>query len=160
MFDWNAFLSRLRTYPTGLHRILAACPSDRVEAAEEQLGSLPDSLEAMVTRFNGAELFIIGLPLVTLLRISSVPPLSPIEWAPRWSIEELTTEWRAGGNDRNNDWAIAMTNYGGLVLLNGKGTIQEWDTGGGSWVVRDVPFADWIEGIMNEGDSLMSESVP
>ena len=41
----------------------------------------------------------------------------------------------AGGRgvNREGDWAIAMTNYGGLILLDKNENIHEWDTGEHRW---------------------------
>src|SRR5437899_892990 len=122
MFDWDAFLVRLRAYPAHFHRILPPCPGERIEAVEKELRELPPTLKEMLRRFNGVELFISGSPLVSLFRISTIPPLPPLEWAPEWCIDTFTRKWRAAGSNRQGDWAIAITNYGGLILLDADGT--------------------------------------
>jgi hypothetical protein len=111
----------------------------------------------MLKRFNGAELFIAGSALVSFFRISTSPPLSPLEWAPEWCIDKFTAQWRAEGTNRKGDWAIAMTNYGGLVLLDADGTVKEWDTGQSKWVSGKLPLEQWIEKMMSEGEAIMSE---
>jgi hypothetical protein len=111
----------------------------------------------MVTQFNGAELFICGAPFVTLFRFSSKPPLSALEWAPGWCIDTFTAQWRAARTDRRFDWAIAMTNYGGLILLDADGAVNEWDTGEGNWITRNLPLEQWIENIIIEGEAAMTE---
>lgn len=157
MFDWDAFVTRLRSYSPGWHRLLSPCPADRIEYIEKELGKLPLTLAGMLKRFNGAELFISGSPLVSFFRISSVPPLPPLEWAPEWCIDSFTAEWRKSGSDRQGHWAIAMTGYGGLVLLDGDGTVNEWDTAENKWSSQRVPLEDWIETVLAEGDVVIAE---
>lgn len=77
MFDWDAFVVRLRAYPFHFHRILPPCPGERIEAVEKEIGELPQTLWEMLKRFNGAELFIAGSPLVSFFRISTSPTLPP-----------------------------------------------------------------------------------
>jgi len=157
MLDWDEFVARLRMQAHGLHRLLEPCPEDRIQSVQKEFGELPLILATMVRRFNGSELFIVGGPLVTLLGISTVPPPPPLEWAPEWYIDKLTAKWRAEGRRRDADWAIAMTNYGGLVLLDSNGSVKEWDTADGRWLSKDRPFKDWIEGIMREGETMVRQ---
>jgi hypothetical protein len=158
MFDWDVLLVRLRAYPSHLHRFLPPCPPERIEAVEKELGKLPTTLKEMLGRFNGAELFCSAGPSVTIFRISTIPPLPPLEWAPEWCIDAFTPKWRAVGSNRQRDWAIAMTNYGGLILLDGDGTIKEWDTGQSIWLVRNLPFSEWIEKEIHEGEIMIEET--
>jgi hypothetical protein len=155
--DWDAFLVRLGAYPTGLHGVLPPCPDERIEAVEKEIGTLPTTLKEMLRRFNGAELFRCPDPFVSLFRISSIPPLPPLEWAPEWCVDTFTRRWRAAGCDRQEDWAIAMTNYGGLVLLCASGTVKEWDTGESRWLVRDMDLREWLDKIVSEGEIIMAE---
>ncbi|HJT23204.1 MAG TPA: hypothetical protein VJ873_01410 [bacterium] len=156
-FDWYIFLGRLRAYPPHFHRTLPPCPSHRIEGAEKELGKLPETLGEMLRCFNGAKLFDAGLPFVRLFGISTMPPLPPLEWAPEWYIDRFTPIWRAAGSGRENDWAIAMTNYGGLVLLDAGGAVKEWDMGESKWLIKDLPFGNWVEKIMSEGEVMMAE---
>jgi hypothetical protein len=158
MFDWDALLVRLRAYPPNTHRTLPACPGERIDAVEKELGKLPTTLKEMLARFNGAELFICGSPLVSVFRISTIPALPRLEWAPDWCIDVFTRKWRTGGSNRQGDWAIGMTNYGGLVLLSADDTIKEWDTGQSVWLSKNVPFGEWIEKVVSEGETMMAES--
>jgi hypothetical protein len=155
MYDWDAFLVRMRAYPTHSHQFLAPCPSERIRAVEDELGKLPAALKAMMERFNGAELFLHSF---SLFRISTTPPLSPLDWSPEWCIDKFTPRWRAAGSNREHDWAIAMTNYGGLILLNGSETVMEWDTGQSIWLLRNLPVSEWIEKVIREGEQIMSET--
>lgn len=158
MFDCDALLVRLRAYPSHFHRILPPCPGERIEAVEKELGKLPTTLNEMLRRFNGAELFISGGPFVSFFRISAIPPLPPLEWAPEWCVDTFTRKWRAAGANRQGDWAVAMTNYGGLVLLGADETIKEWDTGQSVWLSKNLPLGEWIETVFSEGETIMAES--
>ncbi len=40
-----------------------------------------------------------------------------MEWGADWYIDKFTPKWRESGPNRSGDWAIGMTNYGGLLLL-------------------------------------------
>jgi len=152
-FDWGALIDRLRE--CRYHQFLAPSPRDRIAAVEEKVGAMPALLREMLEHFNGAELFIGGLPLLTLFRISTVPSLPSLEWSEEWYIDKLTPKWRASGPNRNDDWAIGMTNYGGLILFNESRGISEWDTGESRWLIREMPFNEWIEKIMKDGEVMM-----
>ncbi|MDX1948696.1 MAG: SMI1/KNR4 family protein [Pirellulaceae bacterium] len=157
MFDWDSLLVRLRTYPSHFHRLLPPTSGERIEEVERELGKLPQTLAEMLMRFNGAELFIAGSPLVSFFRISTSPPLPPLEWAPEWCIDKFTPQWRTAGPNRKGDWAIAMTNYGGLVLLDADGIVKEWDIGESKWVSGKQSLEHWIENVMSEGEAIMAE---
>lgn len=158
MFDWNAFLIRLEQYPPHSHRILPASSCEQIEEVEKEFGKLPTTLKDMMRHFNGAELFISGIPYVSIFRISAAFPLPPLEWAAEWYVDTFTRKWRAENSNRQNDWAIAMTNYGGLVLFDTDETIKEWDTSQHAWLSRNVPFEEWIENIFGEGEATMDET--
>jgi hypothetical protein len=112
----------------------------------------------MLRHFNGAELFEKTGPLVTVFGASTIPPLPPKEWAEHWYIDKYTPSWRAAGEDRENDWAVAMMNYGGLVIVCGDGRVREWDTGQRSWDRRNFDnFDEWFEEILREGDAFLKE---
>jgi hypothetical protein len=155
MFDWDAFLVRLQAYPSHFHRILPPCPEERIEAVEKELGTLPATLKAMLNRFSGAKLFDSSF---NLFGISTNLPPSPLEWSPEWCIDTFTPRWRAAGSNRQGDWAIGMTNYGGLILLNENETIKEWDTGQSTWLSNDLPLGAWIENVISEGEVIMAET--
>lgn len=155
MFDWGALLVRLQAYPPHFHRILPPCPGERIEAVEKELGKLPTTLKAMLRHFNGAKLFDASF---SLFGISLIPPLPPLEWAPEWCVDKFTRKWRAAGSGRQGDWAIAMTNYGGLILLNGNERIKEWDTSQSTWLLKDLPVGEWIEKVISEGEVIMAET--
>jgi hypothetical protein len=89
--------------------------------------------------------------------VSTVPPPDPLEWEPEWCIDVFTPKWRAAGIGRSRDWAIAVTSYGGLILLGANDEISEWDTGQCTWLFKSLPFREWIDHIIGEGEVDMSE---
>jgi hypothetical protein len=155
--NWGSLTDRLREYPANYHHFLAPCPHDRIASAERQLGTVPAILKKMLQHFNGAELFIAAAPLLTLFGMTAAPPLSSLEWGEDWYIDKFTPAWRASGPDRDNDWAIGMKNYGGLILFNESQGISEWDTSERRWLLDKILFGDWIEEILAEGETMMAE---
>jgi hypothetical protein len=156
--DWQDFLRRLRSaYTPGTHRILPPCPLDRIEAVQAEFGALPEDLARMLRHFNGAELFIKTMPLISVFGISTVPSLSPEEWAPEWYIEKFTPKWRSGGH-RNDQWPIAMKNYGVLILIDSRGMTKEWATGQRSWEGKELGLNDRFMELLREGEIYVSES--
>jgi hypothetical protein len=156
MINWENVLNQLASYPPHVHRILPPCPAERVETLEQELGSVPTELAEMLRHFNGARLFIDGGPLVSIFGVSVIPPLPPLEWSPDWYIDKYTPAWRTF-SERSGDWAIGMMNYGGLVLLSRDNTVLEWDTGQGRFEDVTYSFSEWVEHIMCEGATYMSE---
>ncbi|HTV48969.1 MAG TPA: SMI1/KNR4 family protein [Phycisphaerae bacterium] len=154
--DWQAISSRLLAYPPRVHRLLPPCDEKRLEFIQKQLGKLPDPLVDMLHCFNGAKLFIRTAPLLSIFRISTVEPLPPLEWASDWCIDKFTPLWRRYG-DRQNDWAIAMMNYGGLIILDSGCIVKEWDTSQKMWNPGKLEFDKWIDKILAEGDAYMKE---
>jgi hypothetical protein len=119
-------------------------PHVRIAVAEKQFGTMPAIAREMLQHFNGAELFV-------------VPPLPPLEWGEDWYIDKLTPAWRASGLNRDRDWAVAMMNYGGLILFNESRGISEWDTGESRWLLENMAFGDWIEKVIADGETMMAE---
>jgi hypothetical protein len=158
--NWADVLQKLRSYSPGVHTIRPPCPQSRIATTERQLGKLPSELLGMVAHFDGARLFESrnGCALVTLFGISEDHPLDPFEWGEDWWIDKFTPLWRgAGGPSRQNDWAIAMMNYGELILLNGQGTIRKWDTSQQQWEPGSLPFDQWLQDLLREGDIYLHE---
>src|ERR1700687_2139736 len=119
IFDWNSLLARLRSYPPNIHRLLPPCPRERIATVESEQGQLPKALKEMLKRMNGGELFIRAGPMLSVFGISIVPPLPPTEWAPDWWIDKFTPTWRQAGLGGQDDWVIAMMNFGGGGFLCG-----------------------------------------
>lgn len=153
---WDEFLRRLNQYPTGVHQILPACPDDRLRTVQSDLGDLPDVLREMLARFNGAKLFADVMPLATLFGVSTIPPLSELEWGIDWYIDRFTPSWRAF-SQRDGDWAIAMMNYGGLIVLDDATQIHEWDTSERRWLIEKMPLAEWLDEILKSGEQYLNE---
>jgi hypothetical protein len=118
----------------------------------------------MLRHFNGAGLFAAGTgPSVSIFGISPIPSVPPLEWAKDWFIDMFTPRWRAGrclpGEDRQNDWAIGMQNYGGLIIANVDGRVREWDTAQRMWDPRTFDdFDEWMEVFLREGDEFLREA--
>jgi hypothetical protein len=149
--NWENLLHRLQTYPHEIHKILPPCPIDVITAVEEKLGKMPEELSQMLRQFNGAEMFIDAIPFVTIFGITPNPPLPALTWAPEWYIDKFTPKWRSWNNSQS-DWAIAMTNYEGLIILEESGVVKEWDTSQRKWSPRMSMFDEWIEEMLQEGD--------
>jgi hypothetical protein len=154
--DWEMFLSRLEKYPVGTHEILPACPKDRIQAIQVEYGQMPSELVSMLRHFNGAQLFNKTCHMISIFPVSTIPPLPPLRWSPAWQIENYTSRWRSCGSGRN-EWAIAMMNYGGLILLDPAGNTKEWDTAEGNWIGRNLTLYDWIEDLFTQGDKYLAE---
>jgi hypothetical protein len=155
--DWKAFLRRLRAYPTGIHKIRPPATQERIRAVEEKVGKLPSELADMLGLFNGAELFKKNGFMLSLFGLTEEPPLPPFEWGEEWYIDRFTPMWRHEGKNRQNDWAIAMMNYGELILLDGQGKIKKWDTSERTWAPGNVSFDQWLEEVLREGDEFLNE---
>jgi hypothetical protein len=132
-------------------------PHVRIAVAEKQFGTMPAIAREMLQHFNGAELFVASGPMLTLFGLTTVPPLPPLEWGEDWYIDKLTPAWRASGLNRDRDWAVAMMNYGGLILFNESRGISEWDTGESRWLLENMAFGDWIEKVIADGETMMAE---
>jgi hypothetical protein len=127
---------------------------ERIEAVERQLGELPATVKNMLGHFNGAKLFD---SCIRLFGITTVTPLSPLEWTPELCIDTYTPRWRAAGSNRQGDWAIGITNYGGLILFERNEMVKEWDTGQSIWLLKSIKFVDWMENVISEAEVAMAE---
>ncbi len=155
--DWEEVLTRLSAYPTGVHNIMPAVSNERLAAVEAKFGTVPSQLRTMLATFNGAELFVGALPLITFFGVSSKPPLSPMEWAPDWYVDVFTSIWRNAGTAREHDWPIAMMNDGTLIVMNEVGHVKLWDSESQQWGPQDLSFLEWFWTLLNEGDSYWDE---
>jgi hypothetical protein len=116
---------------------------------------MPDGLIEMLPHFNGAELFDRCGPMLTIFGISTIPALPPLEWAPDWQIDKYTPAWRQASPHRENQWAIGMTNYGGLIILDNDGTVKQWDKSRRIWEDNQWTLDEWVEDIFREGDAFL-----
>lgn len=156
--DWKWFLNHLQNaYPTGIHRILPPCSPAEIAALESAHGRPPHELIEMLQHMNGAELFVKSMPLVTFFRASCIHPLTPSQWAQDWYIDKFTAAWRSKGRSQD-EWPIAMTNYGVLIVLDTRGITKEWDTGQCTWGDKELTLQDRLEDLLREGDVYLSEA--
>jgi hypothetical protein len=158
-YDWDVFVKRLGAFP-GSHRLLPPCERESITEVEQGLGRLPEVLHKMLLRFNGAQLFIAphgGGEYLTIFGISTRPPLPAFMWAPDWYLDRFTPPWRAGNVHRQEDWALCMTNYGGLVVMNAHETIGECDTAQKIWLIEDIAVDEWAEVIIRNGKDYLKE---
>jgi hypothetical protein len=118
---------------------------------------MPNALIEMLKLFNGAELFVKSGPMVTIFCISANPPLPPFEWAEDWYVDKFTPAWRSAEQGGQTDWAIAMMNYGGLIILGQDGTVREWDTSQRTWEPKTWKFGEWVDDVLRNGESYMQE---
>jgi hypothetical protein len=110
----------------------------------------------MTSQDEGNTLFVKTVPLVSILGISSIPPVPPREWAPEWYIDRLTPKWRASGHS-HKDWPIAIMNYGVVIVLDSGGVTREWDTGQRRWGTRKLTLGERMEDLLREGEVYLSE---
>jgi hypothetical protein len=155
--NWKSTLKRLSSYPVDVHRILPPCPEARLQSVQLELGTMPDDLIDMLRHFNGAKLFNKCGPMISVFGITAVPLLPPMEWSPDWHIDQYTPDWRRASAGREKEWAIAMTNYGGLAILDKSGAVKEWDKGYRMWGVTDQDLGSWMDRILREGDAFLQE---
>lgn len=154
-FDWSEVLDKLRQHPPSYHELFSAANSDEIADVEKKLGVMPADVKSVIGQTNGAELFIKGGPLLTLLPIKMNEKLARVDWSNIWCIDNYTTLWRQAGEKRNKDWVFAVTSYGGLILQERPDEISEWDTADTGWIQRHVPVSEWIEKVLADGNALM-----
>lgn len=154
--NWERVLGELRRYPSGVNRLRPPCPEDRLAAAQSILSGMPVDIVEMLRRFNGAKLFINGIQLVVIFGIYVDPPPSPLEWAPNWYIDRFTKKWFSS-ESQSEDLVIAMTNYGGLIVIDKSGKVREWDTQQKIWTSKKRSFDEWIEEMLHTGEQYMKE---
>lgn len=154
--NWKQTLNQLGEYPKELHRLLPPCPEHRMLDVQRHLGKMPRVLVEMLAHFDGAELFLKNGPFVTIFGISPETPLDPFEWAPDWYIDKFTPSWRSG-HKVEDEWAVAMTNYGSLTIVDSNGLVRCWDTAQNTWDAKRRPFEEWMEATLREGDAYLKE---
>jgi hypothetical protein len=155
---WNEFLTKL-LLPGIIHRIYSPCSSKDIQQVEKKFGKIPNDLLKMLNVFNGAILFIgSGGEFITFFKTSIKSSSPDPEWAPDWYIDKFTHEWRATKEAKATDWAIAMTNYGGLVIMHEDGSISEWDTAINGWTFNNMVLNQWMDVVIKEGNKMLNES--
>jgi hypothetical protein len=155
--DWDEFFCKIQGYPAEVNEFLPPCSTERIEQVEKALGKMPSGLVDMLSHFNGAKLFQRCGPMLNIFGITPIPALHPMEWAEGWNIDKFTPKWRAAKEGRETNWAIGITNYGGVIILDQDGTVREWDTAQTMWDPKTWDFAGWIDYILAEGEEFMNE---
>jgi hypothetical protein len=157
--NWADVLHDLRSCSGDAHRIHPPCAESRIATTERELGNLPNDLLDMLKHLNGAMLFDSGGggELVTIFGISGDSAIPTDEWPADWYVDKFTPKWRAAGTNRENEWAIAMMNYGELVLLDGLGTVRKWDTSQRRRNPETVNFDRWLYELLREGAAYLNE---
>jgi hypothetical protein len=122
-----------------------------------ELGKMPNALVAMLRLFNGAQLFFVNGPAVSLFGITPTPPLPPLESAPDWHIEVFTPAWRNASPGREHEWTIAMMSYGVLIILDRDGIIKQFERNTRTWDAAPMRFDEWIDDQFKEGNTMLDE---
>lgn len=156
MMNWTRFIERLETYPQNTHVFRLPVSVERLNKVQEGFELLPQPLLSMIEHFNGAKLFNFGLPMLRLFGISEDPPLDELEWAEDWYIDKFTPTWRSAEKGRESQFAIGMTSYGGVIIYD-QGLIKEWDTSELAWAPSDYELGDWLEKVLQDGDTMLRE---
>jgi hypothetical protein len=144
------FIEKIVAGSGTIHTLRPPCPAERIDAIAQELGAMPAPMVAIIRRFNGAELFERSMQLLTLFGLSGPDTPGP----PEWFIDAFTRMWRSGGG-REKDWVFGITNYGGVLVMQGDGMVGEWDTAQRGWNPRAVPFSQWADAILKEGEEYM-----
>jgi hypothetical protein len=151
--DWVGFLRVLQEDPAEAHELNPPCDEDEIGQIELEFGELPAATREMLRHFNGGELFIDAIPLVTLCGVSTPNVVLPSAL----DLGSQTSTWRRTSG-RHADWVIGFTNYGGLLVAVGPGSIREWDSAQQRWEAETITYDQLFERILAEGaDYLGSE---
>jgi hypothetical protein len=133
----------------------------QIEAVEQDLGKMPHVVKEMLRHFNGAVLFKATFFVVRLFGISTTPPLPAEQWPPEFWIDAFTPRWRRKLVERKLDWAIAFARderkdrtWG--ILCDMDGFIHKWNVEANEWEQRYIPFAEWINEILTQGEALLA----
>lgn len=129
---------------SGVHRMMPPRDSLEITRVEAELGSLPQEMKEVLRICNGGELFIFSGPQVTLFGIRH--EVDKFIWYPGYFIEPATRDWRAK-HGRIDEWAFAMTSYGGLIVVTSE-RVFEFDCGSeiGSWST----VSEWLDHVVAE----------
>jgi hypothetical protein len=100
----------------------------------------------MLTVFNGADLFYVGLPSVTIFGLS--PPGDAIECD--WFIDRFTPRWRKSMR-RDSDFVIAITNGDEISVIGGDSIIRVWDNQSGDWIDEEYDYEQWSQKLISDG---------
>lgn len=145
--DWIRFMEEVISVEGCKHRIMPPCPTSLLVRLESKWGALPTSLRCMLEVFNGGELFINAIPMITVLGVTTAPPQSRFTWPPECCMDtwmELIRSIERVG------WPIARSSYGSFWILLGE-HLREWDFQTHRWLGTEISFDDWTQRIIKEG---------
>lgn len=151
----DSFLDELLSLPPAAFALRTPCPDERIRQAESWLGTFPEGIVGMLQSFNGAELFIDTIALVTVFGLS----VAEDDPACDWFIDRFTPTWRSRIG-RPHDLVIGMFSYGGIVTIGTDSLVREWDSVQWKWSSDHdaMPLDSWIEMIAAEGRDYLANS--
>jgi hypothetical protein len=150
--NWTLFTNTLQETDGTRHRLMPPCPEERIEWLEQRWGSLDPTLRSMLLLFNGAELFIDAVPMVTVLGISTEPPQPPLVWPKECCMDYWLDSRPYSGKP---GWPIARTNYDSLWIFDGQ-KVQEWYAEGDG-MGQALIFSAWAEQVIEDGKKYLTE---
>jgi hypothetical protein len=151
MVNWQTFVDTLKNQPVGHHRLRPPGSAERVIEVVSELGEMPQDLVSILGHFNGAELFIRAIPLVTLFGLSSAETPARNDWF----VDRFTRNWREK-LQRPTDWIIGVTNYGGVLALVDDAHLREWDSSQQSWTTSPINLESWLVTLLDQGAEYMN----
>jgi len=95
--DWHAFVKSLQRQRSEVHRFLPPCTEEQVANIKCTCGALPPSLLEMLRVFGGAELFIEGIPLLTIFGAPHPLGSSAVDWPPTCWLAVQVKSWTSSG---------------------------------------------------------------
>lgn len=149
--NWNAFHSRLKSVEGARHNLMPSCPISYLEQFEMRFCRLPQSWRQMLETFNGAELFIDGLPMVTLFGLLLSPPLEELDWPNTCCLEHWHPLWKSAGRQ---GLPVARTCHDSFWILEGE-TLREWDSQYSEWLGDSLSLGSWMDRVIDDGMDLM-----
>jgi hypothetical protein len=151
--NWVAFLDQLRSARPDAHEINPPCPIQRIIEMERDLGPLPATLREMLAVFNGARLFIAGMPSVTVFGLSLRGEAADHDWY----IDRYTPAWRKVMR-RESDFVIGYTIDNTVNVIGTDALIRIWDTEMGDWSEEEFNYEEWARKIVSDGVEWLAES--
>jgi hypothetical protein len=152
MVDWELFVKRLQPGFDYSHQLHPPCPAERIGQINRELGALPTEVDNMLRIFNGGEIFVNPMPSVTIFGLSLPGDRRDFDWF----IDRYTPAWRSAKN-RPQDWILAMTSYGGLLVMEQDLTVRQWDTARHAWDGLPMSYEDWLDATVRECNISVNE---
>ena len=148
MEPWTVLKKGL-ALPAACHNVNEPCSRLDIDGLAGSLGPLPESLRQLLSAFDGAELFIDAIPLVTFFgsgvsRPHSIPDL-----------RTNTTTWRSSRSS-SSEWVFGAMSYGGYLVIDTIGTIREWDSAQHAWFGESFSSDQLVQRLLAEGPSYLA----